>query len=113
MPRPKAADQRHKKKITTDLGASDFALPGTMLERMICCKKPNCRCCADPPQLHGPYYQWTRKINGKTVTRLLTAEQMQRYRPWFDNAQRNRALLTDLENLSLSIAEHAEGWTQT
>ena len=36
------------------------------------------------PQLHGPYYQWTRKIKGKTKTTLLTAEQMDRYRPWFD-----------------------------
>ncbi|HEX9682220.1 MAG TPA: hypothetical protein VGA13_04010 [Acidimicrobiales bacterium] len=35
---------------------------------------------SDPPQLRGLDYQWTRKINGKTKTRLLTAEQMDRYR---------------------------------
>ena len=65
----------------------------------------------DQPQLHGPYFQWTRKVNGKTVTRLLTQEQMDRYGQWFDNAKQPRALLSDLEDLSLRIAESAEGWS--
>ena len=62
------------------------------------------------PQLHGPYYQWTRKINGKTKTRLLATEQMDRYRSWFDNAKQIRALAAELETLSLDIAESAEDW---
>ena len=109
MPRPNAKDRRAKEQIVAKLAASDFALPGTILERRICCKKPGCRCMADPPQLHGPYYQWTRKVNGKTVTRLLTVEQRERYEAWFDNAKRIRALLADLEALSLGILESAEG----
>lgn len=36
------------------------------------CANHNCRCHADPPQPHGPYWQWTAKINGKTVTPRLT-----------------------------------------
>lgn len=111
MPRPNAKDRRAQTKIAAALGAAGFALPGTILERRICCKKPGCRCTADPPQLHGPYYQWTRKINGKTETRLLTAEQMERYRSWFENAKHIRALASELEALSLAIAESAEGWS--
>jgi hypothetical protein len=109
MARPNAKDRRAKEQIVAKLAASDFALPGTILERLICCKKPGCRCMADPPQLHGPYYQWTRKVNGKTVTRLLTVEQRERYEAWFDNAKRIRALLADLEALSLGILESVEG----
>lgn len=56
--------------------------------------------------MHGPYFQWTRKINQKTVTRNLTDEQWQRYKQWFDNAKRLRKLLADLETLSLEIFEH-------
>jgi hypothetical protein len=44
------------------------------------------------------------------VTRLLSAEQMERYRDWFDNAKRIRALANDLEDLSLEIADSTEGW---
>jgi hypothetical protein len=64
-----------------------------------------------PPQLHGPYYQRTRKINGKTVTRRLTEDQMERYRAWFDNAKRIRERTAELEALSLDIANSAEGWS--
>jgi len=111
MPRPNAADRRAQAKIAAKLGSTGFALPGTILERRICCKKPGCRCTADPPKLHGPYHQWTRKVNGKTKTRLLTAEQMERYSSWFENAKRIRALARELEALSLDIAESAEDWS--
>jgi len=109
--RPNVRDRRAQGKIVERIAVVGFALPGTILERSICCRKPGCRCTADPPQLHGPYYQWTRKVDGKTVTRLLTAEQMERYRGWFDNAKRLRALFSELEALSLGIAESTEGWT--
>ena len=55
--------------------------------------------------LAGPYYQWTRKVNGKTMTRLLSAAQMARYRGWFENAKLVRSLTSELESLSLDIAE--------
>jgi hypothetical protein len=111
MSRPTTSDRRAQAAIAAELGSFGFALPGTILVRHICCKKPGCRCCADPPQLHGPYYQWTRRVGGKTQTRLLTAEQMERYRGWFDNARRLRALVSELEALSLDIAESAESWS--
>jgi hypothetical protein len=43
--------------------------------------------------------------------RLLSPEQLDRYRPWFENAQRIRQMLTELEDLSLQAANDAEGWT--
>jgi hypothetical protein len=92
-------------RIAAELGQAGFALPGTVLVRTMTCGKANCRCHGDPPRLHGPYFQWTRKINQKTVTRNLTEEQWQRYEEWFENAKRLRELLADLENLSLEIFE--------
>ena len=111
MPRTDTKDRRAQERIAADLGSTGFALPGTVLERRIRCGKPGCRCGADPPQLHGPYYQWTRKVHGRTETRLLSAAQMARYRDWFENARRIRALASELEALSLEIAESAEDWT--
>ncbi len=91
--------------IAAELGRAGFALPGTVLVRTTC-GKTNCGCHADPPRLHRPYIQWTRKINQKTVTRHLSDEQWQRYQEWFDNAKRLRQLLADLEALSMEIFEH-------
>jgi hypothetical protein len=29
---------------------------------------------ADPPRLHGPYWQWTRKVAARTICRWLSPE---------------------------------------
>ncbi len=67
-----------------------------------------CRCKADPPALHGPYFHWTRTVAGKTVTRTLTPDQADRYQSWFDNAHRLRDLIADLEARSLHAYNDAE-----
>ena len=84
---------------------ADFALPGTLTVRSYACGKPGCRCRADPPRLHGPYAEWTRKIGGKTVTRRLTPRQLAEYQPLFDNAKKLRALLGELHDLTLKIIQ--------
>ena len=76
------------------------------------CGRANCRCHADPPRRHGPYHQWTRKKNGKTSTRILTDDQLADYAPWFDNHRRLRELITELEALSLAIAENDPRWNR-
>jgi hypothetical protein len=97
-------------EITTILASAGFALPGTVADRLTRCGYPGCRCHDDPPRLHGPYHQWTRKKNGKTATKILSDEQLADYGPWFDSHKRIRELLTQLEELSLSIAENDPRW---
>ena len=101
--------QARVRAILREIGEIGYALPGSLVTRATACGKPACRCKADPPELHGPYVSWIRRSDGKPVTRKLTAEQEQRYRPWFDNARRLRELLTELEKLSLEAFEQAEG----
>ncbi|MDQ2758927.1 MAG: hypothetical protein M3Y17_00430 [Actinomycetota bacterium] len=96
--------------LQAQLAEVGFVLPGTINLATNRCGKPNCACHADPPKLHGPYVTWTRKVGGKTVTRRLSAEQLERYRPWIENNRRLRQLISELEALSLHTAEQAEGW---
>ena len=106
-----SADQRAAlDKITAELtAAAGPALPGTLIVRAYACGKARCRCHADPPQLHGPYAEWTRKIGGKTVTRRLTEAELAAWQPLFDNAKRLRTLLADLQDLTLAIVGASEG----
>ncbi|PZS13643.1 MAG: hypothetical protein DLM57_16150 [Pseudonocardiales bacterium] len=110
MTPPRPRDHQRRQAILDQITTLGFCLPGTLTERHTRCSSPGCRCRSDPPALHGPYYSWTRKINGKTVTRTLSPEQAQRYSPWFDDARRLRALSAELEALSLKLAQNAEGW---
>ena len=97
------AQQAARDRIAAQLAAAGFALPGTLNVRAYACGKPNCRCHADPPRLHGPYAEWTRKIDGKTVTRRLTPAELAGWQPLFDNAKKIRALLAELQDLTLEI----------
>ena len=99
------AQQAARGKIAAQLAAAGFALPGTLTIRAYACGKPNCRCHADPPRLHGPYAEWTRKIDGKTITRRLTQAELAAWQPLFDNAKKIRALLAELQDLTLKIIE--------
>ena len=110
---PPPAEAQHQHELTqilTELQTLGFCLPGSVQERHIRCQNPHCRCHQDPPQLHGPYIAWTRKVAGKTITHNLTPEQAQRYSRWFQNNQRLRQLTTQLQALSLRAANQAERW---
>ncbi|MGH2512685.1 MAG: DUF6788 family protein [Candidatus Limnocylindrales bacterium] len=92
-------------RIAAALAETGFALPGTLSLQTYRCGKANCRCRADPPRLHGPYALWTRKINTKTVTRRLSPAELADYGPLFDNAKRLRALVAEVQALTLAIVD--------
>lgn len=93
-------------EITAILAACPYALPGTLATRKSQCGHQNCRCHADPPQLHGPYNKWTRKEKGTTITRVLGDDQAADYQPWLHSHKRIRELLTELEKISIDITEN-------
>ena len=97
-----AAHQAEAEKIAAELAAiarSGMVLPGSITQRRTRCGRPSCGCHADPPRLHGPYWQWTRKIAAKTICRWLSDDQRHDYQAWIDNDRRLRDLLARLEAL--------------
>ena len=102
---PSPAQRAARDRIAAELAAAGFALPGTLIVRAYECGKPRCRCHTSPAARHGPYAEWTRKIGGKTVTRRLTPAELAEYQPLFDTAKKLRALLAELQDLTLQIIE--------
>jgi Family of unknown function (DUF6788) len=110
MTKPTTPPKQRLKELLDELSELGFCLPGSLSTRQMRCGNPRCRCRADPPQLHGPYTYWTRKVAGRSVAQLLTAEQLERYQPWIDNHRRLRQLVSELEALAVQTAQHAEAW---
>jgi hypothetical protein len=81
-----------------------------MTERRTRCGSLNCHCHDDPPTLHGPYHQWTRKVQQKTVTKIFNDDQWADYGPWFDNERKARALMAELEQISLMVVDEDPRW---
>lgn len=100
------------RRIEAALASIEAALPGTVLRRETRCGRANCRCHGDPPQLHGPYWWWTRRVDGKTVTKILPDDLYEDYRQAFDNHRRARALLAELEAITLQAIEADPRYSQ-
>lgn len=83
-----------------ELSELGFVMRGSILERFSRCGSAGCGCHDEPPRLHGPYWQWTAKLKGKTVTRNLSDDQVKRYRQWMDNAQRVDRIVQELYDVS-------------
>jgi hypothetical protein len=87
--------------LARELGDVGFVRPGSLVTRYMPCGRPTCRCQAQPPALHGPYFQWTHKIDGKTVTQRLSRAQALRCREWIRNHRQLKATIRKMETLSL------------
>jgi len=101
----KAKFEALKREILT-LG---FVRPGSLVRRWMPCGNPACRCAAQPPRLHGPYYQWTYKVAGKTRTLRLSQEQARLCQVWVRNHKRLKRLVRQMERLSLKETDRALG----
>ncbi len=99
-----------RKQLIDLLAEPGGVLPGGIVERMMKCGKANCRCKADPPQLHGPYLQWGYSKGRKRFTRWLTPEQANRYRPEIERGRRLMELMVKLDEVEIRRVERAEGW---
>jgi hypothetical protein len=80
-------------------------LPGSIQQRLTRCGRPGCACQADPPRPHGPYWQWTRKLSGKTISRWLNARHAADYQQWIANDRRIHELITSLEAIGIAHLE--------
>jgi hypothetical protein len=108
-----ASHQAQASQIAAELAAiarTGMILPGSITHRRTRCGRRNCACHADPPRLHGPYWQWTRKVAARTICRWLSPEQHQDYQTWIDNDRRLRELLARLEDLGAAAFEADPRW---
>ena len=100
-----AALQDRYRALQEQVRELGFAVPGSVIERYTVCATEGCHCHADPPARHGPYFQYTRKLAGKTLSRRLSPDQAERYRGWITNRRRLDELLHQMDELSRQAAD--------
>jgi len=97
--------ERRYRELAAQLAEIGLISSGSITRRYTVCGTPGCRCHADPPQRHGPYYQWTAKENGKTVTRRLNAQEAKLYQEWIANDRRMRRLIGQMRQVAAKAGE--------
>jgi hypothetical protein len=84
-----------------DLG---FLWVGTVMRQYHQCRHPSCRCRRGGRYRHGPYYVWTRKIKGKTVTRMLAEQEGRLYTTWIRNRRKLDRTIRRMQAISRRAA---------
>jgi len=59
-------------ELKRGLDQLEYFCKGTVLKRMTKCGKAYCACRSDPNKRHGPYFELTYKVDGKTVNLRLS-----------------------------------------
>lgn len=92
-------------QLATELATIGLIHSGSVVRRYTHCGTPSCRCHGDPPQLHGPYWQWTAKVKGKTVTRRLSEHEAELYSEWIANDRRLSHLIGQMRQVAAKAAQ--------
>ena len=80
--------------IRRQIAAMGLVAQGTLSKRTKVCGRANCRCAQDPATRHGPYYEWTRRENGRYVHTVISAEQAEELVVAIENYKQVLVLLT-------------------
>jgi len=95
------------------LGRLGPMLPGSLNEQWNVCGTPGCRC-KDPhhPAKHGPYYQVSFAIQGRSSTLFVKKGDVKEVRRRLDRCRRFKALALALAQAYVDLAR-AQGFTRS
>ncbi len=101
--------ERQIEKTKKALVALGDMRPGSLSTQYNVCGKPGCRCKADPPEKHGPYFQVSFTRKGKSGSKFVKKENLPEVRKQIKNYERMKQLMdtwielaTELSNLRIA-----------
>lgn len=99
--------RRDYEALKQQVQSLDFICQGTVMSRKTLCGQPTCRCHTDRDARHGPYWELTYKVKGKTVARRLQPEEAPLYVEAAASYRRLKTLLAAMSKLSRRALDRA------
>ena len=98
-------DEQTIERIQQQLAAVGPVLPGSLSEQWNVCGTPGCRC-KDPlhPHKHGPYYQLSFTVAGKSSTLFIQKQDLPEVRRRIKRYHRVKTLLTEWGQAAIALA---------
>ena len=88
------------------IGRVGVFVRGSVVKRYMPCGTPGCRCMADPPQLHGPYFQWSGWVDGESTTLRLRPAEVALWQQWIENGRQLDRIVAEWEALGAEAVGH-------
>ena len=101
---PQRLEQR-RDQIRAELSLIGDLRPGSLVGRFRKCGKPNCHCATEDGGGHGPSWSLTRRVGGKTVTRIIPPAAVEQTKQQIAEYKRLRRLTQELVEISESLCE--------
>ncbi|EQD56958.1 hypothetical protein B2A_05040, partial [mine drainage metagenome] len=92
------------------LESVSLALQGSIGERHLTCGRKKCRCHKNTEALHGPFYHWTRKVDGKSTGVWLPVQVADLLKEWISMDRKLHETVSRIEQITREAAEwiHSE-----
>ena len=100
MPGTRKSPAQRFAELKQELQRLEFFCKGTVLARKMKCGQPGCACHSHPAKRHGPYWEWTYKVQAKTINVRLSPATGPLYQAATQQHRKLKALLHRLETLS-------------
>ena len=104
MNRPPQSLEKRIGKIKEEMMALGDLRPGSLSKQYNVCGKPECRCKANPPRKHGPYYQLSFTWKGKSHSQFVRPEDVGVVKQQLRNYRRLRQLLERWIDLGMELS---------
>jgi len=96
--------QKQIEKLKRDLAALGDLRPGSLSTQYNVCGSPGCKCKAEPPIKHGPYYQVSYTRKGKSSTKFVKKEVLPEVRKQLKNYERMKLLIEKWIDLAMELS---------
>lgn len=98
-------EERTIRRIQEQLDRLEPFLPGSISQQFNVCGNPSCRC-KDPknPKRHGPYYQLSFTVNGRSSTRFIKPAELPEARRRIRRFKRFKLLNAQLVEACIALA---------
>ncbi len=94
--------ERNYQRLAARLAKLQVMVQGTITERTI---ERDIDTSPGEKKIYGPYYQWTFKDKGKTVTVNLAPDQAKKYQRAIDEHRKMEGIVEEMRQLSRKILE--------
>ncbi|MFC1573442.1 DUF6788 family protein [Candidatus Eisenbacteria bacterium] len=99
-----ATEERRVEQLKRKLARLGPMLPGSISEQWNVCGTPGCQCKdPDKPMRHGPYYQLSFTVGGKSSTMFIKKEDLPEARRRLKCYRQFRTLCTELVHASIAL----------
>ena len=94
-----------RKDLLNQISALPAFRQGTLASRYRKCGKPNCHCAGDESSGHGPTWNITRKVKGRTVSTYIRTDDIDVIQQQIDTFHRFQQMMSDYVETNIKICD--------